>query len=343
VDTWLVRRRLKRGIGALRTVIVGAGEMGRAVMANIVAQPGLGYRVVGFLDDDPAKRAQAIGRFEPLGGTVDLPRVLREQPVDLTIVSLPWRSRDLIVRLVDQCEAAGTTVRIVPDLFQMSLNRVDVDSLNGIPLIAVHGPPISGWQYRVKRGMDILAASTALLVLSPLVAVIALAIKADSRGPVHFRQPRLGRNGRPFTLYKFRSMFDGADVVRRDLAELNEATGAIFKIRDDPRLTRVGKVLRRLSLDELPQAWNVLFGEMSLVGPRPPMPDEIEAYDHWHFRRLEVSPGLTGLWQVSGRSELTFDEMVLLDLFYAENWSLGLDLQILLRTIPTVLRGTGAY
>lgn len=343
VDTLLARQRLRRGVGALRTVIVGAGDMGRAVMASIVAHPGLGYRVVGFLDDDPAKQAQAIGRFTPLGGTADLVRVLREQPVDQVILTLPWRSRELIVRLVDQSEAAGAQVRIVPDLFQMSLNRVDVDSLYGIPLIAVCEPSLGRRQHRLKRAMDVVVALASLVVLSPLAAVIATAIKLDSPGPVHFRQTRLGRHGRQFTCYKFRSMFDGADAARTDLAERNEATGAIFKIRADPRLTRVGRLLRRLSLDELPQLWNVLLGDMSLVGPRPPMPDEISAYEHWHFRRLDVSPGMTGLWQVSGRSELTFDEMVLLDLFYAENWSLGLDLQILLRTLPTVLRGTGAY
>jgi exopolysaccharide biosynthesis polyprenyl glycosylphosphotransferase len=337
------RRRIRRGEGVVRTLVVGAGEVGRAVMRNIMAQPDLGYCVMGFLDDNPTKQAQAIGRFRPLGGTVDLARVLQRHPVDLVIVTLPWRSRDRIVRLVGMCEAAGIRVRIVPDLFQMSLNRVDVDSLNGIPLIAVREPALHGWGVRVKRGLDIALSLTLLVLLAPLIAVIALAIRLNSPGPVFFLQQRVGRDGRLFTCFKFRSMVDGADGVRGDLMDRNEATGPIFKIKSDPRTTQVGRVIRRLSLDELPQLWNVLSGDMSLVGPRPPMPCEVENYAEWHRRRLDVAPGLTGLWQVSGRSDLTFDEMVMLDLFYAENWSLGLDLRILLRTVPSVLRGTGAY
>ncbi len=337
------RRRIRRGVGVVQTLLVGAGEVGRAVLRNIIARPDLGYRVAGFLDDNPSKQARAIGRFRPLGGTVDLARVLAATPVDLVIITLPWRSRDRIIRLVEVCEAAGVRVRIVPDLFQMSLNRVDLDSLGGIPLIAVREPALKGWSFRTKRGLDLALSLLFLVLLAPLVAVIAIAIRLDSRGPVIFLQQRVGRDGWLFKCYKFRSMVDGADEGRADLWDRNEATGPIFKMRSDPRITRVGRVLRRLSLDELPQLWNVLRGDMSLVGPRPPMPCEVEGYADWHRRRLEVAPGLTGLWQVSGRSDLTFDEMVMLDLFYAENWSLGLDLNILLRTVPSVLRGTGAY
>lgn len=337
------QRRIRRGEGLVPTLLIGAGEAGRTVMRNILVQPDLGYRLVGFLDDDPGKRAQAIARFAPLGGTADLERALDRHEVELVIITLPWRSRDRIVRLVDICEDRGVKVRIVPDLFQMSLNRVDIDSLNGVPLIAVRSPVIRGWTYRIKRGMDLGFAGLGLTLMAPLWGLIALAIRLDSPGPVLFRQERVGRDGRRFTCYKFRSMFDGADGSRRALWQHNEASGPIFKMRADPRTTRVGRVIRRLSLDELPQLWNVLRGDMSLVGPRPPMPCEVAEYDDWHRRRLEIAPGLTGLWQVSGRSELSFDEMVLLDLFYAENWSLGLDLKILLRTVPTVLRGTGAF
>jgi len=189
----------------------------------------------------------------------------------------------------------------------------------------------------------VVISAVAIVALAPLALLIALLIRLESPGPVHFRQPRLGREGRIFTCLKFRSMCDGADRMRDKLLDQNEATGAIFKIRRDPRQTRIGKIIRRTSLDELPQLWNVLRGDMSLVGPRPPMPDEIKDYAPWHMHRLDVAPGMTGLWQVSGRSELTFDEMVLLDLFYAENWSLGLDMQIILRTVPTVIRGKGAF
>ncbi|RIL11073.1 hypothetical protein DCC79_06040 [bacterium] len=343
VDIARYRSGIRRGVGVRNVLLVGAGEVGRAVMRNIIAQPDLGYRVIGFLDDDPTKRERAIGRFQPLGGSADLGRVLRREPVDLVIVTLPWRSRDRIILLVNACESAGVAVRIVPDLFQLSLNRVDMDSLSGIPLIAVREPIIHGWTYRIKRAMDIVLSSLLLAVHAPLLAAIAVAIKLDTPGPVLYRQPRVGRNGRVFTCFKFRSMREGADDARVALLAHNEATGPIFKMRQDPRITRVGRIIRRMSLDEMPQLWNVLRGDMSLVGPRPPMPCEVENYAEWHLRRLEIAPGLTGLWQVSGRSDLTFDEMVMLDLFYAENWSLGLDLKIMLRTVPTVLRGTGAY
>lgn len=337
------RRRRLRGEGIANVVVVGAGEVGRAVMRNIMAQPEAGLRVVGFLDDHPEKQEQAIGRFAPLGGTDALGDVLATSDAHRVIIALPWQCREKIMDLVAVCETANVEASIVPDLFQMSLNRVDVNSLLGIPLIAVREPIIRGWPYRIKRAMDVALSALGLVVLAPLLALIAVAIRLDSPGPVLFRQRRVGRDGTLFTCFKFRSMVEGAESRHEELKPLSETTGPIFKIRDDPRLTRTGRLLRRLSLDELPQLWNVLVGDMSLVGPRPPMPSEVDQYQDWHRRRLDVAPGLTGLWQVSGRSHLTFDEMVMLDLFYAENWSLGLDLRILLRTIPTVLLGTGAY
>ena len=195
----------------------------------------------------------------------------------------------------------------------------------------------------VKRGMDIVGAAMGLILGAPLLALIALAIRLDSPGPIVFRQTRIGIGDRHFEMYKFRSMRKGAEAELERLRELNEADGPIFKIHNDPRLTRVGRFLRRTSLDELPQLWNVLRGEMSLVGPRPPLPAEVTRYMEWHKQRLGVRPGMTGLWQVSGRSLLSFDEGVLLDIYYIENWSLWLDFKILLRTIPKALFGDGAY
>jgi exopolysaccharide biosynthesis polyprenyl glycosylphosphotransferase len=195
----------------------------------------------------------------------------------------------------------------------------------------------------MKRGLDIIASGIGLVVLSPLLGLVALAVKSDTPGPILFRQERVGKNGRPFVLYKFRSMVVGAEQEQDQLVGQNEASGPLFKIKDDPRLTRVGKIIRRMSIDELPQLHNVLRGEMSLVGPRPAVPQEVEQYQEWHRKRLEISPGLTGLWQVSGRSDLTFDEMVLLDIYYIEHWSPALDAIITLRTIPRVLFGDGAY
>jgi exopolysaccharide biosynthesis polyprenyl glycosylphosphotransferase len=194
-----------------------------------------------------------------------------------------------------------------------------------------------------KRLIDVLVSGVLLILIAPILLIIALAIKLDSRGPTLFRQQRAGRCGKPFTLYKFRSMHDDAEADQARLRDLNEASGPIFKIRDDPRVTRVGRFIRRTSLDELPQLLNVLTNDMSLVGPRPALFSEVAQYQDWQLKRLELQPGLTGLWQVSGRSDLSFDEMVMLDIYYGENWSLGTDLGILIRTVPQVLFGDGAY
>lgn len=194
-----------------------------------------------------------------------------------------------------------------------------------------------------KRVLDVIASSIALVVLSPLLIGIAVAVRATSPGLALFRQARVGLNKRPFAMYKFRTMVQDAEARRGELADRNEADGPLFKMRQDPRVTRVGGFLRRYSLDEWPQLWNILIGDMSWVGPRPPTPDEVERYEPWHRRRLEVTPGLTGLWQVLGRSDTSFDEMVRLDIYYAESWSIGLDLRIILQTIPAVLAGRGAY
>lgn len=331
----------KRGIGVDRALIVGCGETGRAILRSVVAQPGLGYQVAGFVDDDPTK--SGIGPFELLGGTDTLRRVLRERQIDEVIITLPWHARGKIIEIMNECEANNARVKIVPDLFQLSLSRVAVDAVGGIPLIAVKEVNISGGSLAAKRALDLIVGLMLTIVLLPLMTTIALLIKWTSPGPVIFRQQRVGRSGAVFTAFKFRTMHVGAEDEVTQLSHLNEATGPLFKIRNDPRLTSIGRVLRRLSLDELPQLWNVLRGEMSLVGPRPPIPTEVEKYEDWHRKRLEVWPGVTGLWQVSGRSELTFDEMVMLDIYYIENWSPWLDLWILIKTIPTVLSARGAY
>ena len=343
VKSIVLRRLRQRGIGVVRTLIVGAGEVGRTIMRNIVAQPGLGYQVMGFVDDNPEKGHKDIGRFKGLGSIDNLPRIVQEESIDEVIITLPWMYHRKIISIMTQCEREGVRARLVPDLFQMSLSRMDVDDLGGVPMIGVKEISITGWKSVTKRAIDFTIALVGLIVLLPLMLLIALAIRLDSPGPVLFRQIRVGKGGRHFVLYKFRSMREGAEEEQQKLTDLNETEGPIFKIRHDPRCTRVGRFLRRTSLDELPQFYNVLRGEMSLVGPRPPIPAEVEHYEEWHKKRLEVSPGMTGLWQVSGRSELTFDEMVLLDIYYIENWSAALDTEIFLRTIPKVIFGNGAY
>jgi exopolysaccharide biosynthesis polyprenyl glycosylphosphotransferase len=343
VQNGIVGRLFARGVGVSRVIIVGVGEVGRTVMRTIVAQPELGYRIVGFVDDNPEKGQTDIGRFKALGALRNLPSLIEEEAVDEVIITLPWMYHRKIMSVVRECERRKVSARIVPDLFQMSLSQVDVDDLGGVPLIGVREVGFGQWARLIKRGMDIAVAVVGFTLGAPLLALIALAIRLDSPGPIIFHQTRVGVAGKLFKIYKFRSMREGAEEELERLLELNEAEGCLFKIRDDPRMTRVGRFLRRISLDELPQLWNVLRGEMSLVGPRPPTPDEVANYQEWHKRRLDGRPGMTGLWQVSGRSLLSFDETVLLDVYYIENWSLWLDLKILLRTVPAVLLGNGAY
>jgi exopolysaccharide biosynthesis polyprenyl glycosylphosphotransferase len=312
-------------------------------MRTIAAKPELGYRIVGFVDDNPEKGQTDIGRFKAWGALTNLSLLVDIEAVDGVIITLPWMYHRKIMSIVRECEQRQVRAHIVPDLFQMSLSQVDVDDLGGVPLIGVREVGFEEWARFLKRVIDVVGAFLGLALGWPLLGLIALAIRLDSPGPIVFHQPRVGIGQRLFEVYKFRSMRDGAEEELDELIESNEADGPLFKIRDDPRMTRMGRFLRRTSLDELPQLWNVLRGEMSLVGPRPALPSEVKGYAEWHKKRLEARPGMTGLWQVSGRSLLSFDEGVLLDIYYIENWSLWLDLQILLRTVPQVLFGNGAY
>ncbi len=331
------------GVGVDRVVLVGAGDVGRMVMRNIVARPDLGFKLIGFLDDNPVKNTTDIGRFKALGSVANFREVVQEYHLDRAIICLPWQSHRTVVRLLNDCERVGIQAQVIPDLFQLTKNQIEMEELNGIPLISSRQVTITGWNRLVKRTVDLVLSIVGLTVTLPFTLLIGLAIRLDSPGPVLYTQARIGKEGKPFQVYKFRSMIAGAESLREQMARLNESTGPLFKLRDDPRATRVGSFLRRYSLDELPQLLNVLRGEMSLIGPRPNLPEEVAAYSEWHKKRLSVSPGMTGLWQVSGRSDLTFDEMVLLDIYYAENWCMSMDLTILLRTVPAVLLKRGAY
>jgi exopolysaccharide biosynthesis polyprenyl glycosylphosphotransferase len=342
VQRWLWRN----GVGVERLLVVGNGPAGLRVMQSIRDRPDLGYFLVGYLGQEPEPADHPNDDEEPfryLGRPEDLPLVLEPCRIDEVIIALPPGDHRLALDVANWCQQQGIDFRIAPDLFEMSFDRVDIAELAGIPLIGLKEVAIRGWNLVLKRALDIALSLFVLAVGWPLFLIIAIAIRLDSPGPVLFRQKRIGRRGRPFTLLKFRTMHANAEAEQERLAPLNEATGPLFKIRDDPRITRVGRVLRRTSLDELPQVFNILMGEMSWVGPRPGTPGEVAQYEPWHRKRLEVLPGLTGIWQVSGRSDLTFDEMVRLDLYYIENWNLWLDVVILLRTIPAVITGRGAY
>jgi exopolysaccharide biosynthesis polyprenyl glycosylphosphotransferase len=264
--------------------------------------------------------------------------------VDLVVITLPWQVQRKIIQIVRECERKQVKVRTVPDLFELSLSQVQVEMLGGIPLLGLNGDTqLQPSSRLVKRAVDIVLVILAAPWVALLTLVTALAIKLDTPGPIFYSQERVGLNGKPFRVYKFRSMVVNADALWHDLIRKTGDDPRHPKVPHDPRITRVGRWIRRFSLDEFPQIWNILRGEMSWVGPRPAIPEEVELYEPWHLQRLRVLPGLTGLWQVSGRSEVPFEEMCLMDIYYIENWSLGLDAQIILRTIPIILLAHGAH
>lgn len=325
-----------------RVVIVGSGPLALRVYRRVHDESATEHDVLGFIDtnediQDPIIKDRLLGSLE------QLEQILMRTVVDEVLIALPVKSHYAnIHRAIEECERAGVESRYSPDVFPSRLARACVDSLNGEPEIAMK---VVSDDYRlaVKRMIDILGAAVGLIVFAPVMAVIAIAVVATSPGPAIFGQERYGWRKRRFTMYKFRTMVTDAEAKQALLEARNEATGPVFKIENDPRLTPVGRFLRKTSLDELPQLWNILRGEMSLIGPRPlPMRDVHKFGDAWLMRRFSVPPGLTGLWQVSGRSNLAFGEWIQLDLQYIDRWSLSLDFNILLRTIPAVLRGTGA-
>jgi exopolysaccharide biosynthesis polyprenyl glycosylphosphotransferase len=265
--------------------------------------------------------------------------------VDEVLVALPLdKRRGLIEKIVEVCEEQGILVRVRTDLFNLKIARSQVDNVEGVPVVTIRSGPEDGWPLVVKRVIDVIVSAAMLALLSPLLLLTALLIKLDSPGPILFRQVRMGLNRRRFEVLKFRTMTNEADARQSALESMNEADGPVFKIKNDPRVTRFGAFLRHFSIDEFPQLINVLKGEMSLVGPRPlPLRDVARIDTQWHKRRFSVKPGLTCLWQVNGRSDVNFERWVRMDLEYIDTWSLKLDIKILLKTIPAVLRGSGAY
>lgn len=336
---YLVRRRVARGFNNRNVLIVGAGRVGQALVREINRERYLGLEVVGFLDDSPAREVEGI---EILGGTGDFEQVMRQKFIDEALVSIP-SERALVERLIFQARRLGKSIRVVPDLLSMNMDAIKTCYLGRFPLLEYHREGLHRADLFLKRSFDIVISFLALLLLFPVMLTIAAAVKLDSPGPGLYASSRIGKKGRVFKFYKFRTMIEGAEGMLESLRHLDETDGPIFKIKNDPRVTRVGRFLRRYSLDELPQLWNVLKGDMSLVGPRPPTPNEVEKYADWQLKRLEIRPGLTCLWQVKGRSNLSFREWMKFDLFYIENWSFWLDIKIILRTILVVLRGQGAY
>ncbi|MFN8379514.1 MAG: sugar transferase [Anaerolineae bacterium] len=345
----IVRRQIyarmrSRGVGVERVLVVGAGEVGLSVLRTLLARKDFGYSVVGYLDDNPDRGSVDLGRVRGLGGTDQLRAVIVREHVDHVMITLPWSRHAQIVEMVQLCQRWGLQVSVTPDVFQLNLRQVQIENFDSIPLLHINGrEPLRGGTRLFKRVLDLLI----VLILFPfwgiLFAAVAVAIRLDSKGPILYSATRIGQDGVTFKMRKFRSMVPDADKLRETLIKTHELDPRHPKIKDDPRVTRVGHFIRRTSLDELPNLINVLMGQMSLVGPRPPTPDEVALYAPWHMQRLQVKPGMTGLWQVSGRSDIPFDEMCLLDIYYIENWTPQLDLRILLVTIPHVLLRRGAY
>ncbi|MDQ6671979.1 MAG: sugar transferase [Chloroflexota bacterium] len=319
---------------ANRVLIVGANRLGQELATELQGR----YDVVGYVDN--GSDLDRHPDLPLLGPISQLEQLVQAYAVHELVIALPTSRREQVQRVIDAGFHRPVTIKFLSELSDILPKRFDVHEFGGRRYIGFAPMASVSW---LKRAIDLLVTALGVAAISPLLVAIAIAIKLDSSGPVFYRQQRVGKNSRTFWIYKFRSMGQDAEHRLEALRDQNEASGPLFKIRADPRVTRVGRFIRRWSLDELPQLFNVLRGEMSLVGPRPPLPSEVAKYEDWQLGRLRAVPGLTGLWQVSGRSEVTFHDMVRLDIHYIRNWSLGLDVEILLRTIPAVLTSRGAY
>lgn len=332
----------RRGWNVRRVVVAGSTPLSKIIMQNLSTRRDRGYQLVGFLHENGGA-PEGFGRFRNLGPVSIATEAIARNDVDEVVIALSSTSHEDILAIRDHCVRQNVAFKIVPDLFEMSLSRVRMDEIAGIPLIDVVESPLRGANLVVKRVLDVVLAALLLLILSPLLALVALAVRLDSAGPIIITQTRVGRGGRFFPFFKFRSMYQDAEQRHAEMQARFGVDEPTFKHKRDPRRTRVGRLIRKMSIDELPQLLNVLRGEMSLVGPRPALPSEVARYEAWHHKRFDVLPGMTGLWQVSGRSDLNFDEMVLMDTYYIDNWSPVLDVKILLHTPGAVLTMRGAY
>ena len=356
VGLWTYRLRLRGQAHTHRRqlLVVGAGRAGRAAVAQLQRYAWADVNLVGYVDDDAAKLGQVYGGAPVLGNLDAALELVQAHQVQDAIVALPLEAHERLVAICQVLQQSGVHVHVIPDLFALSFPGAALDGFGGIPVIDLGAPGIYGWRRFWKRAFDLVLAVPSVVLVSPLLAAIAILIRLDSPGPVIYRQQRIGLNGRPFIMFKFRSMAADADsaphylhvthLIQKNLGpnQLPGSTTGGLKLAPDPRVTRVGAFIRKTSLDELPQLFNVLRGEMSLVGPRPPIAYEVVLYQDWHKGRLAAPPGITGLWQVRGRNRVSFEEMVRMDLDYIERQSLWLDLQLLAQTPLAVISGGGA-
>jgi exopolysaccharide biosynthesis polyprenyl glycosylphosphotransferase len=328
-----------------RTVVVGVGENANRIEDSFRKYSMEGDTILGYVDKKSRilKNKKYSRQFNILGYLNDLEDVIHKNEIQRVIISSPEFKYNEMLEILEKIKGIDISVLIFPGFFEFSVKRMNMREIAGIPLMQVSNIGFFGFNLFLKNTIDYVLGSIMFLFFIPVYLVVGSAIKINSSGPIFYKQRRYTKDCRVFYMYKFRSMFMNADSRLRELERYNEADGPLFKIKGDPRITKVGRFIRKFSIDELPQIINVLKGEMSLVGPRPPLPSEVEKYDEWEMKRMNVKQGVTGLWQISGRSELSFEEMARLDLYYIQNWSIEMDIKVLLKTIPTVLFGRGAY
>jgi len=321
-------------------ILVGTGGRAKKLIRIIEGHKSWGLRLVGVVGDNIG--SDSFFGYPVLGKIGDVPQLIHRFPVEEVLFCLPKSRLDELEELFLLLEDEGINARIAMNFFPHVVAKVCFEELHGVPFLSFTTVSTNEFALAMKRVFDIFVSLWALTLVAPIMLLAAALVKTTSKGPVFFRQERSGVHGRVFRLYKFRSMFADAEERKQALLEANEMDGPVFKIKNDPRITPVGRFMRKMSIDELPQLWNVLMGDMSIVGPRPPLPSEVAQYERWQRRRLSMKPGITCLWQISGRNQIGFNEWMKLDLEYIDNWSLGLDLKIFLRTIPVVLMGRGA-
>jgi len=338
-------RLIKRLNIRSRTVVVGVGENANRIEDSFRKYSMEGDTILGYVDKKSRilKNKKYSRQFNILGYLNDLEDVIHKNEIQRVIISSPEFKYNEMLEILEKIKGIDISVLIFPGFFEFSVKRMNMREIAGIPLMQVSNIGFFGFNLFLKNTIDYVLGSIMFLFFIPVYLVVGSAIKINSSGPIFYKQRRYTKDCRVFYMYKFRSMFMNADSRLRELERYNEADGPLFKIKGDPRITKVGRFIRKFSIDELPQIINVLKGEMSLVGPRPPLPSEVEKYDEWEMKRMNVKQGVTGLWQISGRSELSFEEMARLDLYYIQNWSIEMDIKVLLKTIPTVLFGRGAY
>jgi exopolysaccharide biosynthesis polyprenyl glycosylphosphotransferase len=333
----------RQGLNTRRLLVVGTGKRAIDFIRKADKHPEWGFEILGAIDDEPGRGVHQVGRLAVIGTLEDIPEIFHRDAVDEVIFVVPRSRLNSLQGAIGDCETEGVAVTVAVDLFDTKLARSSVTELDGLPLLHFKTTHVKEWELLVKRLFDFAASSLGILVLSPLFLVLAVFIKVTSKGPVFFKQDRLGLAGRRFTLYKFRTMRQGAHDVLSEVTDLNAMTTPEFKDKKTRWITPIGRLMRKFSIDELPQLFNVFMGHMSIVGPRPTVPDEVDKYKDWQRRRFSMKPGITCLWQVNGRNNIAFEDWMKLDLEYLDNWSLWLDAKILMKTVPVVIFGIGAY